>query len=618
MVVVGVLPQTFHFPSWSVAAWRAAAFETADAAPTVYARLDPRIPEADALRLATSIARDADPKGTRDRWAQARRLAERTIDTSYKQALPLLGAGVALLFFVLCANVSSLQLAGITARAREFATRAALGASRARLVGQACIESSLVGMVGVAVGLNVAAALVALARVRILDALSLHSLHVASLDGRALVVTSIAGLAATVAAGVLPAVIGTRVDGQSLQLNVRSGTETPTARAVARGLLVVQIGLSCALLIGAALLMRSFVRLATADRGFDPRQVMIARMDLPAGTGADTSVPTEALRALEAEARAIPGVVSAAWSYYPPPQGSTIYQASAWTPDINGAAPVTLDVYRFDVAPSFFSVLDIPIVRGRAFDDRDDRTAVVVGERFAQALWPGLDPIGRTVTREGAQLRVIGVAREIRFPSLDPNADALQIYSRFVRTFGMAALSLRCSTGADGPRCPDAALVNRRLSNTVPGARAYAVRSLEDSYTREFARPRVAAGLALAFTAAALMAAAAGLFSLLSHVVARRRREFGIRTALGASAQQIRALVVRDGVVVAAIGLGLGVAAGIVVARAMAAFLFGITAADPATWLLVVGVFAATVAAACWHPARTAIRSNPVLLLRDE
>ena len=614
-VVVGVLPSTFHFPYWEDAVWKADAFDLPAAfGPPVYVRFADSVPRADALRRATDIARDADPKGTMGRWAQARSLSEQQIDTQYKEAAPILGMGVVLLFVVLCANVSSLQLAGMTARAREFATRAALGASRGRLVRQALIESALAGAAGIASGTGLAWMLLELAGVWLFDALALHSLNAATIDRRALVVTSVAGLVATLAASLLPALLGTRVQQPSLQLTDRSGTETSRARAGARALLVCQIALSCALLIGATLLARSFVTLVNADRGFDIRDILVARVQMPPTTTVDQPWRDRAGQTLQDEARAIPGVTMATWSYGTPPAGASTVEGT-WLSDAPGAQPLRRDAYQFIVGPDFFALYGIPIIRGRAIEPTDPRTTVLIGERFARLLWPGLDPIGRTFTqgRNQPSATVVGVVKDIRFPSLDPTRDAPQFYRQFAGLLTQGTLSLKCASA-----CPAEELVRQRLAKAMPGADVYSVKTLESSYAREFARPRAAAGLAIAFAVTALIAAATGLFSLLSHVVARRRREFAIRTALGASAAQVSRIVVRDGLVVALAGITLGACAGAAIARAMRSFLFGVGATDPATWITVIGLLVLTIAAACWQPTRAAIRTNPVVLLRDE
>jgi len=237
----------------------------------------------------------------------------------------------------------------------------------------------------------------------------------------------------------------------------------------------------------------------------------------------------------------------------------------------------------------------------------------VVGERLALALWPNLDPLGRTFTFLHARFHVIGLAREIHHPSLDATLDRPEFYHRFAGVGSYAMLSIRCDRA-----CPDPALVRQRLTATHPAVHVVEVRALDDAYFEQLARPRAAAALAFAFAAIAVLAAAGGLFSVLSYAVGRRRREFGIRSALGASPVQIRRVVLRDGLGVALIGATLGSFAALILARSLASLQYGVTVSDPLSWAVVVGVLALTTIAASWRPARQAMRLDPVLLLREE
>jgi hypothetical protein len=277
---------------------------------------------------------------------------------------------------------------------------------------------------------------------------------------------------------------------------------------------------------------------------------------------------------------------------------------------------VDMSVYGYAVTPDFFALYGIPLLRGRLFGHGDDRGAVVVGERLARILWPGIDPIGRTFSFEGGgQFHVIGLAREIRFPSLDARLDLPQFYRAFDGVMTMGMMSIRC-----GPGCPSPALVQQRILAAHPGIRPgdASVRMLEDTYAEQLARPRAAAALGFAFAAVAVFAAAGGLFSVLSYAVSRRRREFGIRVALGASPGQIRRVVLRDGLLVATTGLAIGSLLAAALARGLASLQYGVTPYDPLSWAIVLGLIALTALGACWRPARAAARLDPQLLLREE
>jgi hypothetical protein len=326
-------------------------------------------------------------------------------------------------------------------------------------------------------------------------------------------------------------------------------------------------------------------------------------------------------RRVEEAVRALPGVLHVAWSYgHPPGGGATSF--GKWYSDSPDNAGRDLVVDRYWVGRDFFAVYGIPLLRGRLFEPSDDRLAVVVGERLARSLWPGVDPLGRTFRFEAegegqaGGFHVIGVVGEIHLPSLDARLDHPQFYQPFdgIRTMGM--LGIRC-----GPACPNTAVVHQRILSADAGLRpgdVLAVDTLEAEYFEELARPRATAALAFAFAAVAVLAAAGGLFSVLSYAVGRRRREFGIRTALGASALQIRCIVLREGATVASTGLAIGAVTAWLLGRALVSLQYGVTTSDPVTWFLVLGLLVVTTVAASWRPASQAMRNDPVVLLREE
>ncbi len=619
MVVVGVLPAAFRFPSWDTAIWRPIDFQLLAASDAkrqaaVYVRFASSMPRHDALRLATAAARAADPATAR-LWTRVDPLADEFLDPYYRRAVPLLAGGVVLVFLVLCANVCNLLLARLTARQREFGMRSALGASRGRLARQALVESGVLGALGVALGTAIGWALVSLSRVFLPEALLLHTLNPLIVDRRALLATAVSGVAATLVAGLIPAWIGSRPNPDaSLRVADRGGTETRGARLITRALLVGEIALACTLLVGATILVRSFVNLAGADRGLDADGVLVASMTFQREAFATDASRAAALHAIEAQIAGLPGVRQVAWSYGLPPDGGwTSY--GKWRSDAPGAPVVNATVNGYAVGPGFFPLYGISLVRGRLFRPGDPATAVVVGERLAKLLWPGLDPIGRTFSFETSKepYHVVGLVREIHFPSLDAKLDLPQYYVRLETPLNMAMMSVR-----SGPGGPSAGLLHQRILAAQPGVRWLTVRTLESVYFEELARPRAAAALAFAFAVVSVLAAAGGLFSVLSYAAGKRRREFGIRTALGASPGQIRRLVVREGAVVTLAGAAIGSAGAWLLARALVSLQYGVTIADPLTWATVLGLLAVTAIAAAWRPARQATTADPLRLLREE
>jgi hypothetical protein len=315
------------------------------------------------------------------------------------------------------------------------------------------------------------------------------------------------------------------------------------------------------------------------------------------------------------EMRQLPGVQDAVLSYGIPPDGSAIHFGGGWQSDVPGAAALTLTVESYRVGANFFTFYGIPLLRGRTFQSGDSPTEVIVGERLAALLWPGLDPVGRSFAFSKETLHVVGVAREIHHPSVDPRIDRPEFYLALPSDAlgGYFSVSLRCAT-----TCPDAAQLRQKIMSLSPAIRVNDVGSLDAAYFEQLAGPRAAAALGFVFAAVAVIAASGGLFGILSYSVGRRRREFGIRTALGASRGQIRRLVVREGAMVGLLGLTLGSAAGWSLAKSLSSLQYGVSIADPLSWVVILGLMGLVTTLAVVRPAGMAARVDPVTLLRED
>jgi predicted permease len=615
LLVVGILPSEFRFPTWDTVIWRAVDFAAVPVSqpasfPMVYVRFAAGIPREDAVRLATDAARAADARNAK-LVPRVRALAGAVLDPYYQQAVPLLAGGVLLVFVVLCANVSSLLLARLTERQREFSMRSALGASRGRVIRQAFVENAVMSAFGLMVGIALAWTLVSLARVFLPESLLLRTLNPLNLDVRSLVIAAATGVVAMLAAGILPAWIGTRSDPiQSLRVSERSATETRGAQALTRGLLVAEIAMACTLLVGGTLLVRSFINLTNADRGLDSRGVITARISFDSLK--DPVARQLAIQSIDEQVRRLPGIHQLAWSEGNPPTGGR-HSWGDWKSDVRGAPTVYMEVDIYTTGPDFFELYGIPLLRGRTFQPSDTAQDVLIGERFASALWPGLNPVGRSFTFEKEMFSVVGVVREIHHPSLNASVDHPEFYKAFSGADDSGHLSIRCRN-----TCPDPALVRRQVRAAHPQARVLDADLLDDVYFEQLAQPRAAAALGFTFAAIAVLGAAAGLFSVLSYSVGRRKRELGIRSALGASSAQLQRVVLRDGVLVALSGIAIGIIASWFLARVLASLQYGVTIADPMSWVVVIGVIGATTVLASWRPARSATRISPNLLLKDD
>jgi predicted permease len=618
-LVVGIMPADFRFPRWDTVVWRPIDYfapppALANLLPTVHVRWARQIPWTDAEARATQVLHAADPAMAKAVVQLNPLISANRNDEYYKKAVTMLAGGVGLVFLVLCANASGLLLAQFTTRRREYGVCAALGASRARLVREAAAESMLIGLAGVAIGLVLAWALVAAARGYLPESFLLRSLNPVNLDVRAIAAASFLGFVATVLSGVLPAWIGTATGGQGAVRSIERGsTETRPARLAARALLVVEIALACALLSGATLLVRSFVNLSGADRGLRTENMLTGWVQIPAAVFKAPEDRLAVAMTLEETLRATPGIQGVAFSLGAPPGGGGIHFGKDWISDVPGSPQIDLTFQSYNVRPDFFALYGIPLLRGRIHEPGDPENAVVVGERLAGIFWPGADPIGRTFGDARTKYQVIGLAREISLPTVERGQDMPEVYFAFGTGGGQVMLSIGCA----GP-CPSLASVRRRIEGVHPGLRIINLGVLDDAYGEHLSRPRAAAALGGGFAVVALAAAAGGLLSVLTYAVNRRRREFGIRSAIGASSAQIRRLVLKDGATVAAIGLALGVGAGWLLDRAMSAMQYGVTPNDPVTWAVVVAVAGLTTLAASWRPAGQAMRVDPAKLLRED
>jgi putative ABC transport system permease protein len=611
VTVVGIMPAGFRFPTPATIAWRPLDLTSAQRGTAIVGRLAPGVPRAAAEGPTTVIARQLARLPRNYRGAPPLLpVGGAELSGFTRRAVWLLLAGVALVFMVLCANVSSLLLTNLSARRREFGICGALGASRGRLMRQAAAEHTLIAVSGAAAGVGLAWGLTSL----VPDFFLGRTLNPIDIDLRALLAASGLGAASVLLSGLVPAWLGTRPDpADALRRSRQAGTESRPTRIFTRGLLVAEIAFACSLLVGSGLLVRSFVMLVDADRGLTLDHVV--RVNLGGLDRAFPSIAAMSLGTSEIEARvsAWPEIAAVALSREIPPSWSANEVSAEGDP---GAVPgsnlrVRSDRYRVNAA--FFEMYGIPILRGRPFQSGDTDQDVIVGERLAALLWPGLDPVGRTLDIGPTASRVIGVAGEIRLPTLDHGRDRPEYYVPLGNASRTLYLNYRCRAA-----CPDEGTIRDRLAEIHPAIVARLERPSENEYLNQLRLPRAIAEVGGVFAVVSVLTAAGGLFSLMTYAVARRRHEFGIRTALGASPRQIRRLVLRDGTAVVAIGIAAGLLGGWLVARSLAAFHDGITSADPVTWTAVIGLIALTSLAAAWRPARQAMRVDPVKLLREE
>jgi predicted permease len=608
--LIGVMPADFRFPEWNTVMWRPLSLDTtpfpAAAGRYSYVRLPRGIPEADVMARATRIAGEADARFTARPNALAAWPIGGAIDDHAGRAIPLFAGAVGLIFLSLCANASTLLLAEMATRRRELGIRLSLGASRTRLLRESVLEHAVIGAAGIVAGIAIASALTRLLPSILSEGFSVSpSLNPINVDPRALAMAAGLGFVAVLLSGVLPAWMGTRLEPSlSIKPGERTHTESRSSRATTRTLLVAQVAFASMLILGATLLIRSFDRMANADRGMNASGLyrMAAFM---------SSVTPAVLDDLEARIAALPGVEGVTVDGTAPPEaGGTV--TARWRSD---RVDAEFPMYLYEVRSRFFDFYGIRLLKGRQFQPGDTNNVAIVGERVAALLWPDQDPLGKTMSMERGplQLQVIGVAREISLPSLFDRVDLPEIYIPYSGRRSVVTIGWRCSAA-----CPDRQQLRARLREVDPGANGLDVTSVEARYARQLLRPRAAAELGATFAVVAVATSAAGLFAVLSFTTSRRRREFGIRTALGATPAMLRRGVSGDAARIAAAGAVIGGFCAWMLKGPLESVSYGIPAADPATWLAMIATVALTAVVASWRPSRQAARVDPVQLLREE
>ena len=617
VIVVGVLPATFLFPSRNTVIWRATDFtspQTAARRPLVYVRVPSGERGSQALQAATVAARSVDPQYS-ERWrAQAEPLAEYLSDRYYRRALPLLIAGAALLCLVLTTNAAGVMLLAVSARRREIAIRRALGASRKQILADSVSETLLLCVGSGGGGLVIAVWLVGLCR-RMLDDTSLmRGLKMLEVDERAAGMGILLGVVISLGVGLAAWIAAALGGGANNAKYLRTAGEIGRERTWsnrARLLLVVgQVSLSVFLGFTSLLLVRSFLKLSTIEPGFDPSRMLVANIAFPASDFPTDATRQQAARKLRTEAEAIEGIRVATWSYGTPPGGG-LTDRGVWKPVEDGVPAREMAAHRFHVEPEFFNAYDLKILAGRPLSSTDDAAATLISERLAAALWPESPAVGGRFLFEGVEHHVVGVVTEIRWPSVDQLKDLPQYYVGMGTPGPVAMLTMSCS----GP-CPADALIRRRLDTPGQKIRIETLYSPESVYRRDLARPVAMATFGFLIAAAALCAGAAGLFSLLAQFVADRRREFAVRACLGASRAALRTLVWRHAVSVVIPGLFFGGITAQWSSRMLAGLIVD-DATHAGLWLVLSSVVTLVVIVAAWAPLRTATRVAPIELLRE-
>ncbi len=588
------------------------------------ARLKPGVTPEQAAAEGTAAARGVErPMAANLLFGQGGPVEVRAVrllddmTTRVRPALLVLGGGILLVLLIACANVANLFLSRGTTRAHEFAVRAALGAGRGRLARQVITESLVISLAGGVLGVFAGWALTS--AVPLVAPNGFPRLDGIRVDARFLGVALLASTFVGIAAGLVPAWRGSAA---ALSPALREGdTRTIGARTRARAVLLAgEAALAVVLLIGAMLVGRSFAALVQVDAGYDPDHVLMATLHLT-GASAGEGRDADALARILERIRATPGVVAAGASNMAPFSGVTAISGFAipgrTTPE---GQPVVARALTNNVTPGYAEALGIRLREGRLFRD-DDVTAgvrpMLVNETFVRTYlrderqvvglrFPGLSG------REGAE--IVGLVGDVLPAQLDAKPEP-QIYYPS-RLAGDVQRSLAVKT--DGNPAAFGPTLRALVNNTEPAAALDAVGTLASRVSESVGQPRFAAASLAAFAALALMLAATGLYGVLSYGVSQRRREMGVRAALGARRGQLVALILRQGIAVTGIGLVVGVAAAFGASRLIEGMLFGVSRLDPLSFAVGPVVLLVVAVAACLVPARRAASVDPADTLRAE
>jgi putative ABC transport system permease protein len=635
--VIGVLPAGFAGLDGGADLWVPMGMLSISASPRIFdnrgsrwhgvvARLKPGVSLQQAHADVVTIGRQleqAHQDTNKAYGAAAFSLKEVTVGQLRPLLLTMLGA-VGSVLLIACVNLANLMLARASTRQREIAIRAALGADRGRLARQFLAEGALLSVVGAAAGLLLAVwlvdGIVALAPV------GLPNFVTPRLDGRVIgFVVAVTGGAALLL-GLLPAWQGSRADVNHVLKDSGRGTAGGARARTRSALVVAEVALSLLLLVGAGLMVRSFLNLQRVDVGFRADQAMTLRFTLPQKYKAE-QIP-QITSDLLARVSALQGVRHAAIGSDAPLAGGA--SATIVMPEgvDAGSTDVGIRIYRHGVTPGFFATLGAGLIGGRDFDTRDVGSApqvAVVSRRFATKAWGSADPIGRRFTigrnraAQPAWVTVVGVVPDLRYRSITVdqmrNPEDPDIYFPFAQRPDRT-LSLLVS-GHDRPAAliPSVREAVHTFDRDIPTVGESSFADLVAARTAPF---RLTAGVMSFFGLVALLLAAIGVYGLINYSVTQRRQELGVRVALGAGRSEIYRLVLKDALTLIVAGLVIGLAAALPGARLISTQLYGVTPSDPLTYgaimtlLLLVGI------AATLLPARRAARVDPIVALRAE
>jgi putative ABC transport system permease protein len=625
--IIGVAPASFRFPSSEFQLWTPMGLLETEARPqaenrglrifTAIGKLKPGLTLAQARAELATISNDLQrlyPTTNADVVLELDSLIDQVVGNARMPLLMLL-ATVALLLLIACANVANLMLARTAAREREMAIRAAMGAGRARLFRQLSIESLVLAAIGGSLGV-----ILAMWAVDLLPALletRIPRSETIRIDSRVMLVAVAATILTSIIFGTAPS-LHAGADAATLKESGRGVAGSSKSRKLRQAIVISEIALSVMVVIGAGLLVRSFLTLTSRDPGFVPQNLLsfnVQFLKIPDGAprGRTASALIDRLSNLQ-------GVEAAGGATGLPtvtPQRGTRFEIEGrqLTPAESGA-------YFISVTPDFFRAARTPLLSGRAIERSDTAAAqpvAVINRTLANQLFAGQDPIGRRIRvinpeYSSAWRTIVGVVGDMHYRGLDGDVQPT-LYASFEQTpFPWLYVMVRTT----GDPSAVATSIRGVVRSVDPNLSAASVRQMTDVVAGTVAEPRFTMLLVSGFAMLALVLAAVGIYGVIAYSVTQRTQEIGLRMALGAERSTVLSMVIREGLFVATIGVGLGLGAALLGSKLMTDLLVGITPHDPATFAGSAGVLLFVALAASYLPARRATRVDPMIALRAE
>ena len=634
--VIGVMPGGSAFDRGRTDLWRPLVFGSNERARNyhwlqVLARLKPGVTLEQARArmepIAAQIAHDY-PDIKKDWGITIDRFSDLAVNSSLRQSLNMLMAAVGMLLLVGCANLANIAMARGTAREREVVVRAALGASRSRIIRQFLTESLLLSLTGGALGIAAGYAMTRGLQL-LMPAYYLPREALITIDWRVMLFVLAVSVATALIFGTAPAFQAGRVDlAGSMRASSRSTTVDRGRRRLRDTLIVVEVALACMLLVGAGLLMRSFTRLQQVEAARDPATLVTAAVAVPDGRFSTTEEALTYQRLLLERLRAVPGTSQVALTSALPMQGWTdgmplrIPSTKPGQAATEGGGGVKM------VSPAYFATIGLPVVRGRSLADTDTASStpvIVINQAFANRYFEGIDPIGKHVIIERILPRCCGLGEEVpwevvgvvgneRVGSLAA-AESRGLYITLDQSPQFVPRVIVRTAAA-----PAGVIAGLKAAATEldPGQPLTEIRTVQDIRDESLGADRLRTWLVAAFSGVALLLAGVGIFGVIAYSVAQRTHEIGVRAALGASRGRVMALVIRHALLLTTAGLALGIAGAVAGTRFMSSLLFGVQPNDLVSMAAAVLSLAIVGAVAAWIPARRAAAVDPLVALRME